>query len=134
MYLCVWKLVIMEMFKYELLLFMCMNISMENIIRINKGFGGILRNDASLDFALKIQENNKMGDYKKLAYLFRAVLVDHPFSDGNKRTAAYLAFFFANEYNKKIDNELLSHHILSIATKNITQIRAIEERLKNAIK
>ena len=46
---------------------MCMKISKEDIIRINKGFDGNLRNDASLDFALKIQENNKLGDYKKLA-------------------------------------------------------------------
>ena len=26
--------------------------------------------------------------YKRLAYLLRAILVDHPFSDGNKRTAS----------------------------------------------
>jgi len=111
-----------------------MKIRKEDIIRINKGFGGNLRNDASLDFALRMQENNKLGDYKKLAYLWRAILVDHPFSDGNKRTAAYLAFVFANEYNKIIDKELLSHHILSVASKNIINVRVIEERLKNAIK
>lgn len=113
---------------------MCMKISKEDLIRINAGFGGHLRNDASLDFALQQQDNNKIGEYKKLAYLIRAILVDHPFSDGNKRTATYLAFAFSNEYNKQIDNELLAHQMLSIASKNITEIRAIEERLKNAIK
>jgi len=111
-----------------------MEISKEDIIRINHGFGGNLKNDASLDFALKIQENKRFGPYKKLAYLFRAILVDHPFSDGNKRTANFLAFAFANEYNKQVDNDLLAHHILSIASKNIIEIRAIQERLKNAIK
>ena len=113
---------------------MRMNISKKDLLRINHGFGGNLRSYSSLDFAFDIQGNKNLGGYKKLAYLLRAILVDHPFSDGNKRTAAYLAFFFANEYNKKIDNELLSHHVLSIASKNINNIRAIEERLKNAIK
>ncbi len=113
---------------------MCMNLSKETIIRINKGFGGHLRNGASLDFALKQQENKKLGDYKKLAYLFRAILVDHPFTDGNKRTAMFIAFAFADETHKEIDRDLLLHHILSISKKNIIEIRAIEERLKNAIK
>ena len=111
-----------------------MKIGKEDIIRINRGFGGSLRNDASIDFALEKQEDKKLGEYKKLAYLFRAILVDHPFSDGNKRTAAYIALVFANEYNKQIDNELLTHQILAIAKENITNIRQIEWRLKNAIR
>lgn len=98
---------------------MCMKISKEDIIRINFGFGGNLRNDASLDFALEMLDNKLLGIYKKLSYLIRAILVDHPFSDGNKRTATYLAFAFANEYKKQIDQDLLVHHILSIASKNI---------------
>ena len=87
-----------------------------------------------MDFALKMQGNNKLGNYKKLAYLLRAILVDHPFSDGNKRTAMFLAFAFADEFNKDVDRDLLKHHILSIASKNINEIRNIEWRLKNAIK
>lgn len=113
---------------------MCMNISKEDIIRINSGFGGTLRNSASLDFAVKMQENKKIGIYKKLAYLLRAILVDHPFSDGNKRTAMFLTLAFAHENNKKVDNDLIMHHILSIASKNITELRTIEERMKNAIR
>lgn len=113
---------------------MCMKIRKEDLIRINNGFGGSLKNDASIDFALQKQDNKKLGDYKKLAYLIRAILVDHPFTDGNKRTATYLAFAFANEFSKQVDKDLLSHHILSIASKNITEIRAIGERMKNAIK
>jgi prophage maintenance system killer protein len=111
-----------------------MKIRKEDLIRINKGFGGSLKNDASIDFALQKQGDKKLCDYKKLAYLVRAILVDHPFNDGNKRTATYLAFAFANEFNKQVDKDLLAHHILSIASKNITEIRTIEERMKNAIK
>jgi len=110
-----------------------MKIRKEDLIRINKGFRGHLRNDASLDFAIHQQENNKLGEYKKLAYLWRVILVDHPFSDGNKRTAMFVAFAFTSEYGKKVDEDLIKHHILSIASKNINEIRAIEERLKNAI-
>ena len=113
---------------------MCMNISKEDIVRIAQGFNGNLRNSASLDFALAKQKEKKLGEYKKLAYLLRAILVDHPFSDGNKKTAMFVAFVFAEENNKKVDEELLKHHILSVASKNINEIRAIEERLKNAIK
>ena len=113
---------------------MCMNISKINLIRINAGFGGNLRSDSSLDFAIKMQENKKLGSYKKLAYFFREILVDHPFSDGNKRTATFIALTFAEENKKQVDNDLLLHHITSIAKQNITNIRNIEWRLKSAIK
>lgn len=113
---------------------MCMKISKEDIIRIGKGFGGNLRNGSSLDFALEKQNDKKLGPYKKLAYLLRAILVDHPFSDGNKKTAMFVALEFAYEENKQADRDLLLHHILAIASKNIVEIRSIEERMKNAIK
>ena len=110
-----------------------MKISKEDLVRINAGLGGALRNPSSLDYALELQNSKTLGKYTKLAHLFRALLVDHPFSDGNKRTAMFVAFSFANEYKKEVDNELLKHHILSIASKNITEIRNIFLRLRNAI-
>ena len=113
---------------------MCMNISKEDLLRVNRGFGGNLRSDSSLDFAFHMLENNKIGIYKKLAYLWRAILIDHPFSDGNKRTVAFVSFAFAEEYNRQVDRDLLLHHIVSIAKKNIHEIRNIEWRVKNAIK
>ena len=113
---------------------MCMNISKEDLLRINKGFGGNLRSDSSLDFAIDKQQDKKLGEYKKLAYLWRAILVDHPFSDGNKRTATFFALDFATQNNKQVDRDLLIHHALSIAKKNTTNIRQIEWRLKNAIR
>jgi len=117
---------------------MCMDISdiisKSDLLRINKGFGGNLRSDSSLDFAFERIKDKKLGAYKKLAYLIRAVLVDHPFSDGNKRTATFICLAFANRCNKKIERDLLIHHIISIASKNINEIRNIEYRLKNAIR
>jgi len=111
-----------------------MEIRKEDLLRINKGFGGNLRSDSSLDFALEIQKNPKLGAYKKLAYLWRAILVDHPFSDGNKRTAMFFAHAFANENKKQIDNQLLLEQAVSIAKNNTIDIRRIADRLKNAIR
>jgi prophage maintenance system killer protein len=113
---------------------MCMEISKEDLLRINHGFGGNLRSGLSIDFAIDVQKNPKLGAYKKLAYLWRAILVDHPFSDGNKRTATFFALKFAEENNKKVYRELVVHHTLSIAKKNITNIRQIEWRLKTCIR
>ncbi|MBU3906701.1 MAG: Fic family protein [Nanoarchaeota archaeon] len=113
---------------------MCMKISKEDLIRINQGFGGNLRNDASLDFAMDIQNNNKLGVYKKLAYLLRAIIVDHLFSDGNKRTAAFLCLAFAEENKKQVDQDLLLHQLVSIAKNNMNDIKNIEWRIKNAIR
>ncbi len=111
-----------------------MKISKEELIRINRGFGGGLRNDASLDFAIDKQEDRKLGDFKKLAYLMRAILVDHPFSDGNERTAMYFALKFTEGTSMQADRELLIHQIVSIAKNNINEIKNIKWRLKNAIR
>jgi len=113
---------------------MCMKVSKEDLLRINKGFGGNLRSDSSLDFAIDKIDNPKMGFYKKLAYLWRAILVDHPFSDGNKRTAVFLAYAFAEENKKYINRDALIYQAISIAQKNLTNVRQIEWRIKNAIK
>lgn len=118
----------------NLLLFMCMDISKEDLLRINEGFGGNLRSDSSLDYAIDIQSNNKLGEYKKLAYLLRAILVDHPFSDGNKRTATFIVLNFAEQNKKQVERELLIQQIISIAKQNINNIRNIEQRLRSCIR
>ncbi len=110
-----------------------MEIGKDTLLRINRGFGGNLRSDSSLDFAIEKQKDSKLGVYKKLAYLWRAILVDHPFSDGNKRTATFLGFTFAEKYKKNVNRDLLIHHVTSIARGNIIDIRKIERRLQNAI-
>jgi prophage maintenance system killer protein len=111
-----------------------MDISKEDLLRINKGFGGNLRSDSSLDYAIDTQSNNKLGEYKKLAYLLRAILVDHPFSDGNKRTATFIVLNFAEQNKKQVERELLIQQIISIAKQNINNIRNIEQRLRSCIR
>ncbi len=110
-----------------------MDIGKKDLLRINHGFGGNLRSDSSIDFAFDKIKHSKIGIYGKLAYLFRAILVDHPFSDGNKRTAMFIVYAYAKQENKQVNRDLLLHHIVSIAKQNIIDIRKIERRLKNAI-
>ena len=111
-----------------------MKTKIEDLLRINKGFGGNIVRTSSLEYAIDKLKEKKTGIYTKLAYLFRAILVDHPFSDGNKRTAMFFAFFFADEKKKTVERDILDHQILSIAKNNITDIRKIKRRLMTAIK
>lgn len=111
-----------------------MNISKQDLLRINHGFRGNLRSDSSLDFAFRKIEDSKIGIYKQLAYLLRAILVDNPFSDGNKRTAMFVVFALAKENKKKVNRDLLIYQLTSIAKNNIQEIRNIEWRIKSAIK
>ena len=123
-----------ERFIYKSTLFMCMKVDKVELLRINKGFGGNLISDSSIDFAIEMQDNKKIGVYKKLAYLLRAILVDHPFTDGNKRTATFIALSFAEESGRTVNTDLLEHHIVSISKQNIADISNIERRIRNAIR
>lgn len=113
---------------------MCMFISKEHLFEINEGFGGSLRDDSDLETAIYVQSNNKIGIYKKLAYLIRAISVYHPYFDGNKRVALYVCCVFSEKYHKQIDGDLLVYQLVSIAKKEIEDLRNIEWRLKNAIR
>jgi len=106
----------------------------EELIKINKEFGGHITRASSLEFALSIQKHKKYKGYKKLAYLWRAILIDHPFTDGNKRTALWAALKFAEENKKKPDTKSLVKLIIKIAKKNIHDINKIERRLRHAIR
>lgn len=63
-----------------------------------------------------------------------AILVDHPFSDGNKRTAVLIAIDFAMQHNRRFDDEKLAKIAIKIAKDNITNINKIKRKLKNAIR
>ncbi len=113
---------------------MCMKIVKRELVEINKRFNGIISRDGSLDYALSMQENKKYGKYKKLAYIWRAILIDHPFTDGNKRTALWAALKFAEDNNKKPDTKKLNKAIIKIVIKNISKINKVERMLRNAVR
>ena len=83
-----------------------------------------LKSSSSLEFAAEHAARTK--DWKlQLAYLLRAIVVDHPFLDGNKRTGAYLIFKFFEENKVTLDAQKVDRLVIKIAKNNITDIRKI---------
>lgn len=105
-----------------------------DIIKINKMFDkGTVINKSSLDFAVKAVNSTK--DWvTQVAYLIRAIALDHVFEEGNKRTAlaVLLAYFGANR--KAYDLFKTEKVVIGIITRNITSIERIREKIKNAVR
>ena len=109
-------------------------LTKKDIIALNQRFDkGILYNEASLDFALNY--TNKTENWTKaLAYLTRAILLDHVFEEANKRTTALLIKTYAEyERHNTYDDKILKL-IKEIILKKINNIQKIEEMINNAIK
>jgi len=106
----------------------------QEIVEINKEFDkGNVVNESSLDFALSSIKQTK--DWiKQLAYLVRAILIDHVFEEGNKRTAAVLIMVFIEENKLDYDPQKVDQIVIDILKKNITDIKKIRRLIKNAIK
>jgi prophage maintenance system killer protein len=104
-----------------------MEIWVKELEKINKTFepSSKIKNPGSLEFAAEHATREK--DWmKKLAYLLRAIVVDHAFEDGNKRTAAYLITLFFDENKVTYDEDKVKTLIVKIASENITDISKIK--------
>lgn len=105
----------------------------KDIIAFNQNFdAGEFENQSSLDFALSYAKSSTSWS-KSLAYLVRAILLDHVFQEGNKRTAALLmiAVFDRKKLNHKPNdvNELIK----KIVIKNISSIKKIKQMIENVV-
>jgi prophage maintenance system killer protein len=109
-------------------------LSKKDIIALNEVFdNGNFHNESSLDFALSYA--NKTENWTKaLAYLTRAILIDHVFEEGNKRTAALLIKSYAEYEGHNVYDDKILRMIKEILLKNIISINKIEEMIKDAIK
>ncbi|MAF35363.1 hypothetical protein CMO91_05985 [Candidatus Woesearchaeota archaeon] len=108
-------------------------ISVKDILSINQQFDrGSVVNKGSLEYALK-QANQTKSWLKACALLVRAVLIDHVFEEGNKRTAAGIMVAFFEQQQLTYDPELVAKTITDILMKNITSITQIERRITHAI-
>ena len=94
---------------------------------------GSLHNEASLDFAISYAQRTSNWT-KAPAYLMRAILIDHVFEEGNKRTAALLITAYAAHEGYNIYDDKVLTSVKKIILKNITSIKQIEELIKDAIK
>lgn len=109
-------------------------LTKKDLIAFNQEFAdGTLHNEASLDFALAYARRTANWP-RALAYLVRAILADHAFEEGNKRTAALLVKSYAAYEGHHTYNDRLTLLIKDILLRNITDIAPIEEKIKNAIK
>ena len=109
-------------------------LTKKDIIALNQQFeDGSLHNEASLDFALGYAKKTENWT-KALAFLVRAILIDHVFREGNKRTAAILIKSYTEYEGHKIYDDEILKSIKKILLKNITSIAEIEDMIKNGIK
>lgn len=111
-----------------------MVITKEDIIAINKELGGKLMNESSIEYALAAGKEKSL--YWRIALLWRAILVDHPFTDVNKRTTLNTTFLMLKRSEIKTDEkakERITKELLKVAKKNITSIKKIERRIRYAV-
>lgn len=108
-------------------------ISFKDIVAINQQFDtGQVVNEGSLMYAL--DQANKSGSWlRACAYLVRAVLIDHVFAEGNKRTAAGIIAAFFEEQGIEYYPEKVAKAVAEILMKNMISITKIEKVIKNAI-
>ena len=102
------------------------------LAEINRKFGnGNIINKGSLDFALSAAYKSK--DWiEQLAFIVRALLCDHVFEDGNKRTAtAYIMAVF-EEYRYRYDAFKIDRIVLKISKGNITGMKTIRRMMEHA--
>ncbi len=110
------------------------SLTKKDILALNQEFeDGNLHNETSLDFALGYAKRTDNWT-KALAWLVRAILIDHVFEEGNKRTAALLIKAYVEYQGHGTYNDKIVKLIKEIILKNITSINRIEELIKDAIK
>jgi len=103
-------------------------IGKEEIIEINKTFnsGGLM--NEFLDFletkikAKRLKENLKKNIASIASIYWYEIIINHPFIDGNKRTAVetMLCFLHANIFKIKCEMNALIYISLKIANKDIS--------------
>lgn len=109
-------------------------LTKKDIIALNEQFdNGKLSNESSLDFAIGYARKT-VNWVKALAYLVRAINLDHVFEEGNKRTAALLIKSYAEYEGFEIYPNKLTILIKDISTNKIKNIRKIEEKINEIIK
>lgn len=109
-------------------------ISVDGIIEINKKFDkGVVVNRSSLEFALSTALNTKDW-FRQLACIVRAILIDHVFEEGNKRTTAAIILYYFEDYKVAYDPYKIDKIIVEIIKNNINSTEHIRRKLKDVIR
>lgn len=109
-------------------------LTKKDIIALNMEFeDGSLNNESSLDFALDYARNTENWT-RGLAWLMKAILQDHVFEEGNKRTAALLLKAYAEYRGHKTYDDRVVKLVKKIIMRNTSSVKKIEEMIQDAIK
>lgn len=101
-------------------------LSVENVIAINKAINheqSLVRDIALLESAIARPQASAFGQdaystvFEKAAALLHSIILNHPFLDGNKRTAtiAMIDFLYINGFKVKWQKEVALEYIIEIA-------------------
>ncbi|MEK6935132.1 MAG: hypothetical protein AABW46_04600 [Nanoarchaeota archaeon] len=107
----------------------------ETVIKLNKELGekGRFVNESALEFA--ISKKYETDDWlEQLAYLVRAILIDHVFEDGNKRTSLAVVIGTLEGLKLGYDPQKLEDNLIKILKENITDIKKIKRLIKDVIR
>ena len=119
-------------------------ISLEEILRIHfqvvEDYGGShgVRDEGRLKSVVIAPKQEVFGEeqystlFDKAAVYLRNIIGDHPFSDGNKRTAITICGIFLSRNGKrlKVSPKSLEEFTISVATEHLS-IESISEWLDN---
>lgn len=106
----------------------------EEFQELNRKFDkGIIVNRSSLDFALSATQKSKNWQ-EQLAFLIRAIINEHVFADGNKRTAVTYIMAVLETRKLAYDAYAVDRLVLDIAKNRITSIIRIRRLIQNVIR
>ena len=106
-------------------------IKKDDILRIAELFERRkMINESSLEFALSSARHNK--DWtRQLAYIIRAILIDHVFQDGNKRISSALIMAVLENQKIAYDPYAVDRVVIFIIKKNLINVEKIVELIKD---
>ena len=108
-------------------------LTKKDLIALNQQFSnGRIAHLSSLDFVLA-QTYRSWHWFKTMCLLTRAILVDHVFEDGNKRTAAAMIMANLEMQGYTYNPDKIAQVVLRITKANITTIDKIGRLIKHAI-
>ena len=110
--------------------YMKFGFKVADVKKINTSLGGTLRDLASVEFAISAGKDKP--SIRKIALLWRAILIDHPFDDANKRTVEIITRKYARVKKYDFVTKVLVKEILDVSKNNITDLKKIERRIKYA--
>lgn len=110
-----------------------MKITMKDVISINQKYDeGKVINEGSLSFAL--ESIKKSQDWlEQVAYIVRALLLDHIFQDGNKRTAAKIIMTALERHGFDFNEEEIIKLAIRLSKSDLKDIKEIKKEIALAI-